>query len=168
MVGEKELSALVAAHSVWLSALLRGLTACEADAEDAFQEVWLRVIKGGGPTERKAERVYLTKIARSVVIDRYRKISRYELTVDEDSKDDDEPADLSPSPSERFECAATREEVLSAIRELPTQMRDVILMRIEGELTFQEIADTLEIPLGTVLTWMHRATARLRQRLEEK
>ena len=41
------------------------------------------------------------------------------------------------------------------------------MMRIEGELSFREIAEILGVPLGTALTWMHVATRRLRELLGE-
>lgn len=168
MTDEKTISALVASHAVWLTAFLRGLTGCEADAEDAFQEVWLRVFKGHVPSDPKAERAYLVKVARSVVIDRHRKNARYVLSLDDSDAEKDEMADASPSPAERFETSATREMVLAAIRDLPNGPREVLLLRIEGELTFQEISETLGIPLGTTLTWMRRATARLKKTLERR
>ena len=71
--------------------------------------------------------------------------------------------DASPGPGARVERAATHEDVLSAVRSLPDGPREVVLMRIEGELTFREIADELGIPLGTALTWMRYATVRLKK-----
>ena len=51
------------------------------------------------------------------------------------------------------------------LRALPEGPRTVLLLRIEGELSFREIAGELNIPLGTALTWMHAATVRLRKLL---
>ena len=166
---EKELSALVATHGVWLSALLRGLTRCEADAEDAFQEVWMRVIKLGGLPKGASPRAYLASAARSVVIDRYRRDGcGREVFADAASETEGglavaEIADDAPAPDARCESAATHEEILAAVRALPSGMRSVVLLRIEGELSFQEIADELGVPLGTVLSWMRRATMKLKK-----
>lgn len=170
MIDSAEFSALVAEHAVWLTAFLRGLTACEADAEDAFQDVWLRVLRGCGPDNPRALRGYLAKIARSVVIDRYRRNWRMALMVDdaESALKVSEIETSAPDPAQTFESAATHEEVLAAVRSLPEGPRTVVLMRIEGELSFQEIADILEVPLGTVLTWMRRATTHLKTSLEGK
>ena len=76
--------------------------------------------------------------------------------------------DGAPTPGESFEWRATAEDVRHAVRALPKKLRDVVLLRIEGELTFQEIADELAVPLGTTLTWMRSATARLKKTLEKK
>lgn len=166
---EGEFSALVEAHSKWLSAFLRGLTRSEADAEDAFQEVWLRLLKRPLPKEISSERAFLATVARSVVIDRFRKEGRMVLTLDEPDGDGEPKADVlpgaAPPPSDCVECASTHEDVLAAVRSLPPVLREVVLMRIEGELSFQEIADVTESPLGTVLARMRRATGRLKTML---
>lgn len=169
MPTEKESSAWVATHATWLSAFVRGLTRGEADAEDAFQEVWLRVMKGPDLSGIASPRAYLARIARSVVIDRYRRDGRYEVTLDAVDETGGTMAgalvDERPTPAQRTESALTHDAVLSAVKALPTGPREVVLLRIEGELTFQEIADELKIPLGTALTWMRTATEQLKKRL---
>lgn len=162
-----EFSALVAAHATWLSAFLRGLVRCEADAEDAFQEVWVRVFKGGRLDGVASPRAYLARVARSVVIDRHRREARYAESLDVVDESGGNPADglvdTTPGPAAHVEAASTRADILAAVRALPPGPRQVVLMRIEGELTFQEIADELKVPLGTVLTWMRAATRRLKK-----
>lgn len=169
MVQGEEFSALIATHAVWLSAFLRGLTQCEADAEDAFQEVWVRVLKFGGSADLVSVRGYLARVARSVVIDRYRKSSHLVLTLDAEDEQGTTAVEAlegaEPSPAEWMEKQATHQEVLAAVRSLPEGQREVLLMRIEGELAFQEIAEILSVPLGTVLTWMRRGTERLKKLL---
>ena len=165
----KALSALVVAHERWLLAFLRGFTSSDQDAEDAFQETWMRVIKSCGSYRGGSVRAYLARIARSATIDRFRRAGRPMESLD--AVDDDGGslsetlADGAPSPAGVFESAATSEDVRRAVRTLPRGPREVLLMRIEGELPFKEIADVLGVPLGTALTWMHTATVRLRRLL---
>jgi RNA polymerase sigma factor (sigma-70 family) len=52
--------------------------------------------------------------------------------------------------------------VLDAVRALPTKQRNVVALRYELQLSDQEIADTLGVPVGTVKSTLHRALARLR------
>ena len=52
--------------------------------------------------------------------------------------------------------------VIDAVRRLPTKQRNVVVLRYELQLSDQEIADTLGVPLGTVKSTLHRALARLR------
>ena len=166
----KSLAALVRRHSVWMQALLRSLLPEAADADDAFQETWIRVIRSASSYRGGKVRAYLATVARSVALDRLRHVGR---TVSLDA-DDGEGAAVAasaesegPDPSERFESKANSEDVRRAVRALPEGLRQVLLMRIEGGLTFREIAAELGIPLGTALTWMRAATQRLRKMFGE-
>lgn len=156
--------ALVSEHATWLSAFLRSLTRSEADAEDAFQEVWLRLIKQGGLPEGASARAYLAQTARSVVVDRYRREGREEVT----EFGDEAMVSSDPAPDVRHEAEDARAKVRAAVRALPLKLREIVMLRVEAELTFAEIAESLQLPLGTVLTRMRTATERLKAVLEEK
>lgn len=168
MPDDASIPALVAEHGKWLMAFLIGLTGNVADAEDAFQETWMRLIRSRAVARGAGFRSYLVKAARSVVIDRLRR-SRPAESID--ALDDEgeqvigEIADSAPGPDERYESKATASDVRRAIAELPFNWRQVVLMRIEGEMEFKDIAAELGIPLGTALTWMHKATKELKRKL---
>ena len=160
------ISALVAEHGKWLMAFLRGLAG--EDAEDAFQETWMRLLRSRVELREETVKAYLVKTARSVAIDRLRRRHSAESldVIDERGESAaEEIADPSPSPAERFESKATAREVREAVAELPFNWRQVVLMRIEGEMEFKDIASELGVPLGTVLTWMHRATDELKRKI---
>ena len=162
------ISALVEEHGKWLMAFLRGLCDTLDDAEDAFQDVWVRVMKVGA--DPRAARAYLATTARSVVIDCLRR-KKPEVSLDAMVEDDDggiidvAMPSIAPSPAERYESKATAADVRRAIAVLPFNWRQVVLMRIEGEMEFKDIAAELNIPLGTALTWMRRATEELKKKL---
>ena len=165
----KSLSALVVRNAKWLKALLVGLLAREDDADDAFQETWARVIRSRGAYRGGDARAYLARVARSAAIDRLRRDRRYVLSLDAEVAGEEEttvaetlPSEA-PTPAEHFELKATRAEVLAAIAKLPQGQRETLLLRIEAELPFREIAEQLGVPLGTALTWMHAATERLKK-----
>ena len=160
------ISALVALHGKWLMAFLRGLAG--EDAEDAFQETWMRLLRLRVELREETVKAYLVKTARSVAIDRFRRRHPTESldVVDERGESAaEEIADPSPSPAKRFESKATAREVREAVAELPFNWRQVVMMRIEGEMEFKDIASELGVPLGTVLTWMHRATDELKRKI---
>ena len=165
------LAALVNRHSAWMQALLRGLLPTAADAEDAFQDTWVRIIRSAGRYRGGSVKAYLAAVARSAAIDRLRRSGRM-TSLDADCDDDmaaaEQIPDESPSPSERFESKATAEDVRQAVKSLPDGPRQVLLLRIEGEVPFKEIAAELGIPLGTALTWMRYATTKLRKTLGER
>lgn len=166
----ESLSALVRRHSVWMQAFLRGLLPTVADAEDAFQETWVRVVKSAGKYRGGKVKPYLAVVARSAAIDRLRQMGRL-VSLDAEDGEGASAAerllDESPLPGELFESKAMSEDVREAVSVLPEGQRQVLLMRIEGELSFKEIASELGVPLGTALTWMRTATLKLKEMLGE-
>jgi len=163
----KALSALVVRHSPWMAAVLRGILP-DADVEDALQDAWLKVIRSAHNFRGEGLKSYLGAIVRSVAVDRLRKGGKT-VSLDAEETDDDspheEPVDGQPLPDERFESAATKEDVLRAVRALPDGPRQVLLLRLEAEMPFREIAAELHVPLGTALTWMRTATLHLKKTL---
>lgn len=168
MLDNASLSALVAEHGTWLMAFLRGLAGNTPDAEDAFQETWMRLIRSRVDVKGEGVKAYLVKTARSVMIDRLR---RWHPTESLDAVDDEgvpavsEPVDSAPGPAVCYESRATAADVRNALATLPFAWRQVVLMRIEGEMDFKTIAGELGVPIGTVLAWMHRATCELKRKL---
>ena len=161
----ESLSALVSRHSVWMLALLRGMLNSASDADDAFQDTWIRVIKSADRYKGGNIRAYLAIVARSVAIDLLRKRGRdmrLEPLVNENDEVIEIP-DSSPTPDERFESLARSDDVRRALADLPEGPRQVFLMRIEAELSFREIAEMMDIPIGTALTWMQSAKVKLKK-----
>lgn len=162
----KSLAALVRRHSTWMQALLRGMLHEAADADDAFQDAWMRIIRSAGSYRGGNVKAYLASAARSVAIDRIRR-ERGNVSLDAEDGEGASVAAAAASneatPGERFESKATSEDVRRAIGTLAEGPRQVLLMRVEGDLSFREIAAELKIPLGTALTWMRTATLKLRE-----
>ena len=164
----QSLAALVRRHATWMQALLRGMLPVAADVDDVFQETWMRVVRAASSYRGGRVRPYLATVARSAAIDHMR---RARMTVSLDDEDGEGAAaaasvvDEGPYPDEAFESRATSEDVRQAIRVLPEGPRQVLLLRIEGDMSFKEIAEEMSIPLGTALTWMRTATRKLRDLL---
>lgn len=84
---------------------------------------------------------------------------------------EDFPEVVEPGPSGPEASAIRREEVaevLAAMAELPPAYRAALTLRHLQELSYQEVADALGLPLGTVKTHLHRARAALRARLTQR
>ncbi len=164
------LSVLIERHTIWLTAFLRSMLST-SDADDIFQEVWIRVIKSAGRYRGGNVKAYIASIAHSAAIDRLRREGRL---VSLDSEDDkcsirkDLIPSTAPSPLDTFVSEATFEDVYRAISLLSVNERQIVLLRIEAELTFKEIAKELSLPLGTVLTRMRSAIKRLKEQLGEE
>lgn len=75
--------------------------------------------------------------------------------------------DRRDSPSAQAAHSEQMERVRGALRDLRSEEREVFLLRQNGDMTYEEIADALGIPTGTVKTRMRRALCRLRQALAE-
>ena len=154
----QSLAALVRRHATWMQALLRGMLPVAADVDDVFQETW-----SGGMVKP-----YLATVARSAAIDHLRRTRAVVSLDDEEGEGAAAAATVAaegPAPGEEFESQATSDDVRRAVSSLPEGPRQVLLMRVEGELSFREIAAELAIPLGTALTWMRSATLKLRKML---
>ncbi len=164
----ESLAALVRRHSTWMQALLRGMLPVAADADDAFQETWMKIIRSASSYRGGSVKSYIATVARSVAIDRMRAVRG---TVSLDAEDGEGASasagieDDGPTPGEWFESKATSEDVRNALGTLAEGPRQVLLMRIEGELSFKEIAAELGVPIGTALTWMRTATLKLKEKL---
>lgn len=152
----KSFSALVVRHSPWLTAFLRGMLGDPLEAEDALQEMWLKVIKSIWRFRGGSVRCYLLRAARSAAYNRFQSRRRPEVAgwVDSETVEVRDPA---PGPARRSETKELVAQTRSAIAALPAHAREVMLMRIEGGLRYEEIARELGVPLNTVHCWMHRA-----------
>ena len=155
--------------------LLR-MTGDAAEAEDIYQDVWLKVIRSSSNYRSGNFRAWLWQIVRNKTTDRMRKKSpslvldtpvcadgEGEQTVVEQLSDD-EAADALMQ-IEEYE---RRRMACDAIDTLPSAQREVVLLRINGELSFKEIADMLAAPIGTVLARMHNAVKNLKATLAGK
>ena len=164
----QSLAALVRRHATWMQALLRGMLPVAADVDDVFQETWMRVIRAAPRYRGGMVKPYLATVARSAAIDHLRR-TRAVVSLDDEEGEGAAAAVAvaaeGPAPGEAFELQATSDDVRRAVSTLPEGPRQVLLMRVEGELSFREIAAELAIPLGTALTWMRSATLKLRRML---
>jgi RNA polymerase sigma-70 factor (ECF subfamily) len=155
-----------------LFAWLLGMTANRADAEDLFQEVWFRVIRHAARFKDVSFRAWLWKIARNLLID-FRRKSKPTISLDAVADAEDNPlverlAATEAGPTERVELDDMAQRVMQAVMMLPEVQREVFLMRVQGDLTFNEIAATLDIPLNTALGRMHDAMGKLKKWLAEE
>ena len=141
-----------------------------SEVEDAYQEVWLRVLRGIDGYKPGNFKAWLWSVARNCVTDRLRK-RLPELVLDEpvdggqggESMVDGIGDDSSDSVLEKMDAAERRGILKDAVAALSAPLRDVVAMRINGEMEFHEIASVTGLPLGTVLGRMHQAVKKLRE-----
>jgi RNA polymerase sigma-70 factor (ECF subfamily) len=126
-------------------------------SEDLLQETFVRALeKPEKVGKARSPRAWLYGIARHVVNDSLRRNARnVELTIDPPATD---PAERDPR------LAAIR----TAMQKLHTDQQEVLRLRIEAELSYEEIAVVLNIPVGTVRSRLHYAVRKLRDTIGEK
>lgn len=163
---------LVGRYRQALFSWLLGMTANRADAEDLFQEVWFRVIRHAARFNDVSFRAWLWKIARNLLID-FRRKRKPDISLDAVDDEDDTPlidqlAAKGAGPAHSVELEDMSRRVMDAVTRLPDVQREVFLMRVQGDLPFNEIAETLKIPLNTALGRMHDAMTKLKKLLAEE
>lgn len=130
-------------------------------AEDAVQETFASVWRSARSyrQERGPGAPWLYAVARNAIVDRRRALGEPPAeAVDEPAKD--------PGPAERAESSWTAWRVHRALAELPDNERRLIELAYWGGLSQSEIAQFLDVPLGTVKTRTRSALARLADMLE--
>ena len=147
----------------------------EGEAEDLHQEVWLKIIRGIDGYSSGSFRAWLWRVVRNAAADRARKHVAEPILDAPVEEGADAAAFVDQVPDDKVVSALTRmeeEERRAAVREavdgLSRRLKEVVLLRLNGELKFQEIADILGLPIGTVLGRMNLALAKLRQVLSRK
>src|SRR6266511_1427416 len=149
------------------SAALR-MTRNPADAEDLVQETYLRAYRGfSGFEEGTNLRASMYRILTNTFINSYRKKQREPVTVQEDDLDEwylfDKLGESGVEPSAEAEVirGMPDEDVQKALEALPEGFRlAVLLADVEG-LSYKEIAEILGIPIGTVMSRLHRGRREL-------
>jgi len=155
-------------HAASVRGYVFGLIRRSDVADDVAQEVFERAWQARERyRDQGQERAFLLRIADRLVIDRGRR-TRLEVNVDDATWHEVEPADQKSQPLEEMTRGETTEELLAALHELTSAQTRVLLLRFFGEMTFEQIADTLDCPLGTVLSHCRRGLAALRQRMTAK
>ncbi len=165
---EFEREALVHLDTLYNVALR--LTGSAPDAEDLVQDTVTKAYRAWDKYERGTNcRAWLVTILRNTFINQYRRKSKRPTPVDFEAVKDTSvfEAMQDRDPSGTFFRFIVDEEVKRAIQELPEEFRiPVVLSDVEG-LSYAEIAEALELPLGTVKSRLFRGRRRLQQRLYE-
>ena len=158
------------------SAALR-MTRNAADAEDLVQETFLRAYRGYGRFEEGTNlRAWLYRILTNTFINSYRAKQRRPQESDLADVEDlylyrrlggVETSELGRSAEDQLMDVLTESEVKEAIEALPDKFRlPVLLADIEG-FSYKEIAEILDVPIGTVMSRLHRGRKALQRSLHQ-
>jgi RNA polymerase sigma-70 factor, ECF subfamily len=163
--------------SALYSAALR-MTRNPADAEDLVQETYLRAYRGfGGFREGTNLKAWLYKILTNTFINTYRAKKRRPDEVDLDDSTEDfflfrrlgglEAADANRTPETEVLDSIPDEVVKEALEALPEQFRMAVLLADVEGFSYKEIAEIMDVPIGTVMSRLHRGRKALQKSLWE-
>jgi RNA polymerase sigma-70 factor, ECF subfamily len=145
-----------------------------AEAEDLFQQTWLRVVeKIRAFDPNRSFEAWLFTLARNLAIDHLRRMRPESLDEPiSDSADAPSAAERlisrEPVPFERAFASERSHRIVNALAELPVMYREVLALRFEEEMKIEEIAKVVGAPLSTVKTRLRRSLEQLRRGLEAK
>jgi RNA polymerase sigma-70 factor (ECF subfamily) len=162
--------ALGALHSRY-APLVIGLAARSLgpeSAEEISQEIFVAVWQHAAAFDpaRGTFRTWVLQITRTRVINELRRRSRRPRTASQSDRSDDQAApDLGPGPEEEVSRAYRREVVRAAVDALPPSQREALSLAFLEDLTHEQVASYLDVPLGTTKSRIRAGIQALRTRL---
>jgi RNA polymerase sigma factor (sigma-70 family) len=144
------------------------------DAEDVTQETFVRVFRALDRYDpARSFEAWLFTITTRLCIDllRRRKVRPVPLVRRDPESDEEQITDVEDPglrPDEQATHAEEEQRARTLIESLPPHYRIVVVLRHQQDLSYEEIAETLHLPLGTVKARIHRARALLKDRLGDE
>lgn len=162
---------LVLAHQNKVYTLCVHLVNDREEAADLAQEAFLKAWRSlSSFQEASSFATWMHRLTTNVCLDHLRKQSRRQnisvaVSLDDEESNWSEPADWSQDPQEQLEREERKRALARALEELPEHHRRMLLMRELSGMSYQEIADALDVDLGTIKSRIARARERLRKNL---
>lgn len=142
------------------------LTQDRAAAEDLVQETFMKALRGFSSFRQGTNfRAWIYKILRNSFLTSQTGLKAsgsISLDIEDDSTWEPETAE---TPETVLMARVEREQIEKALEKLPVRFREIILLCDVEEMTYQEIGETLAIPIGTVMSRLSRARRAMRELL---
>jgi RNA polymerase sigma factor (sigma-70 family) len=139
------------------------------EAQDLLQDTFIKAIntiKGGRYNEEGKFLPWISRIAHNLAIDHFRRNKRYpEVTLEDGSRVFDSMQFSEESSETKQLLRDTKSRLRDLVMELPTEQKQVLIMRHYLELSFQEIADRTGVSINTALGRMRYALINLRKKM---
>jgi RNA polymerase sigma-70 factor (ECF subfamily) len=156
--------AVVLPHLQACHNLARWLLRSAPDAEDCVQDAMVRALRGFSQFRGGDTRAWLFAIVRNTCYTFLRR--RPLIAVSEDPAA--APADPAPDPEARLVRKSETERLRRALGTLPVEFREILVLKEFEGLSYKEIAEVVDVPLGTVMSRLSRARQRLQESLEKE
>jgi RNA polymerase sigma-70 factor (ECF subfamily) len=138
------------------------------EAEDLTQDIFLKIFKALATFDRRANfQTWIVSISRNLCIDHYRSVRKERQTIARDVDSNElQPVATERGPYAQAEHQDLREQLRQALETLPVTLRTAVVLRDLQELSYQEIADRLGLPEGTVKSRINRGRIELAHQLK--
>lgn len=141
-------------------------------AEDIFQDAFLKMVRTmreGRYSEQGKFLPWAIRVAHNLCMDHFRKVKQNVQILLPDGKDISDllGADTQGA-SDRIETRQVNQSIRQLIEELPEEQREVIVLRMYGDLSFKEIADMTGVSINTALGRMRYGLINLRKMIQDK
>ncbi len=137
------------------------------EAEDVSQEVFLRLWKHRREMDGGEPLGWLLRVTRNASVDALRRRKTYRRTITDDTDRVEAAAGNTPGPARDAELNEFRAMLDLALDRLAEPYRSIVILRELQDLKYQEIGETLDLPLTSVKVYLHRARKMLRDHLSE-
>src|SRR6476469_7081515 len=137
------------------------------EAEDLTQDIFLKIFKALASFDRRANfQTWIISISRNLCIDHYRSVRKERQTIAREVDAGElQPASADRGPYAVAEHQDLRAQLKQALETLPITLRTAVVLRDLQELSYQEIADRLGLPEGTVKSRINRGRIELAHQL---
>src|SRR5205809_3459013 len=142
--------------------LAKWLLRNEEDAQDVVQEAYLRAFKSFSGFHGSNGRAWLLTIVRNTSYTLLKKNRAVDLTTTFD-EEIHTAGHESVSPATILEHSEDAELIRNAMDQLPTEFREIVILRHQQDLSYKEIGEILRIPPGTVMSRLARARGKLKE-----
>ena len=157
---DKAFRTLVERYQPLVYSVVRGVLGDSDTAEDVVQEVFIKVFKGLHTYRGDAKlSTWMYRIARNEAVNAGRRPTPQTTSVENVVLE----APAGEGPDEAFRKKAIRENLEQSLARLEDNYRLVLELRYMGEMSYAEIGDVMELPIGTVKTYIHRAKVELKR-----
>lgn len=156
-------------HTDLLYRVARRLTRDPHEAEDLVQETFMKAYRAFERFEMREYgiRPWLLKILNNTFLNRQAREKKAPKATDQQTLEETQPGEVADVAPLELDFERVDEEVKQAIDRLAPEFRTVLLLWATMEFSYQDIADTLELPIGTVMSRLHRARQQLTRSLND-
>jgi RNA polymerase sigma-70 factor (ECF subfamily) len=168
-LSRQQFEVLALAELDTLYRMARRLTRDASKSDDLVQETFARALRSRDSfkLENFGIKPWLLRIMYNLHLNRAGREKRQPTAVEDETLESSSVPGDSTLPIDPSSFQAMDEQLVHALDDLPEDYRTVMLLWAVEELSYKEIAGTLEVPIGTVMSRLHRARQRLAEQLRE-